>query len=200
MNAEFLTDAQARDYLVNVVGAPPPQGINAMANLEKAGQLKIVATLAKGGKYRGEGVEGMGIQLPNSNVVYRFQHGGGKPLSTYDMGPVGVYPDWLKEYKIPGIKPLWVEAKESVTIQGKYLSAFNVDPNKIKANMQKNIRSQVPLEDLDAHAGNWGLDAKGRARVFDPGAYRGDNRNVAIWAGKDSAVFQTNRANRMRTK
>lgn len=197
VNAEFLTDAQARAYLRDVVGVP--QG-KALRNLEANGQLKVVATLAKGGKYRGEGVEGMGIQLPNSDIVYRFQHGGGKPLATYDMGKVGVYPEWIKEYKLPGMQQsIWVEAKESVVVQGRYINNFNLNGDKIKANMERNIRSQVRIEDLDAHGGNWGLDAKGRARVFDPGAYRGDMKNVAIWAGEDSAVWMANRANRMRT-
>lgn len=198
VNAEFLTDAQARAYLRDVVGVPPSK---ALRNIEANGQLKIVATLVKGGKYRGQGVEGMGIQLPNSDIVYRFQHGGGKPLATYDMGKVGVYPEWIKEYKLPGMQQsIWVEAKESVVVQGRYINNFNLNGDKIKRNMEANIRSQVSLEDVDAHGGNWGLDAKGRARVFDPGAYRADNRNVAIWAGQDSAVWMANRANRMRTK
>jgi hypothetical protein len=162
-----------------------PKG-TAYYNIQASGDAnKLIQLFPKGSKYLGEGVEGVGIALPGNKVALRIQHGGGKPLLQADVGKAGVYADWMTKYG-----KTWVEQKERIAVQAKHiprgLGQFNV--HDLKAAMERNFQRQGKnVHGVDDHMGNWGIDYRGRARVFDAGAYRppGDNKVAAIWDGAD---------------
>ena len=171
-----------------------PRG-EAYRNIAASGDAAaLIELFPKGSKYLGEGVEGVGIQLPGGATVLRIQHGGGQPLFQQNIGKVGVYSDWLAKYG-----NTWVEAKEAMAMQAKFYGKGKTVNAKVaraqkldtmKASYEANMKRQgiKGMQDVDAHAGNWGIDYKGRARVFDAGAYRNDGRNVAIWYGGGPGV------------
>lgn len=168
---------------------------DAYRNISASGDAAaLIELFPKGSKYLDEGVEGVGIALPGGATVLRIQHGGGQPLFKQNVGPVGVYSDWLAKYG-----NTWVEASEAVAMQAKYYGAgkkVNAGVqgaqrmSEIKSNMFANIKKAgiKGMQDADAHEGNWGIDYKGRARVFDAGAIRNDGRNVAVWYGGGPGV------------
>ena len=181
-----LSNAEAMKRFERM-GMPRDQ---AWENLKRSGDAPaLVELFPEGSKYLGEGVEGVGIQLPGSKIALRIQHGGGQPLLQADVGRVGVYAEWMGKYG-----NTWVEAKESIAMQAKFMGRGNagpagpIGPSTLKTSMERMMKREGKrVHGVDDHYGNWGIDFAGRARVFDAGAYRpiGDNRVAAIWNGNE---------------
>jgi hypothetical protein len=200
----FLVDAQARDYLLNKVGMPR----DVVGRLEDRGDLKNIAgILPEGSKYLGNGYEGVGIKVPDGKggfTSYRVQYrNSAEPIAPYDIGRIGVYPDWKKKYG-----NTWVEQRELIGTQGKDflaqrgLGAVKVKYQEMFRNMSLDVEGK-PYKTVqewsgmfsgtqlgrfnasaggDLHNGNWGIDSRGIARVFDPGAaQREGDKAVVTW-------------------
>jgi len=170
-----------------------PEGDVAWNNIASSGDAAaLVELLPEGSKFLGAGVEGAGFSLPSGRSI-RIQHGGGQPLLQADVGKVGVYADWMAKYG-----NTWVEQKERVAMQGKFMGMGDVNAGVaqrytakgLQDNMYSNmLKERKAIKPVDDHMGNWGIDYQGRARVFDAGAYRRQvdpSVAAAIWENAPS--------------
>ena len=196
---KYLTDSMARDYLQSKVGMP----MDVSGHIEIRGDLKNIASiLPEGSKYIHSGVEGVGIKVPDGKggfTSYRIQYkNNAEPINPYDIGRAGVYPDWKKKFG-----DTWVEQREFIPERPTVL--LSAGRNTYLANKQKellsnlsydvhgepyrtlqNSRSYLPGGRLpahvksggDLHLNNWGIDAQGRPRIFDPGAAQRTSADV----------------------
>ena len=190
---KFLTDSQARDYLQSKVGIPK----TVTGYIENRGDLKNVASvIPEGSRYIHHGVEGLGLKVPDGKggfVSYRVQYkNANEPVNPYDIGRGGVYPDWKQKYG-----NTWIEQREyiptrPVTLreQGR-MNYLAQKQDQLLKNMSYDVGGKpyktLPTEDAyltgggygnlpryvraggDLHLNNWGIDAKGHPRMFDPG-------------------------------
>ena len=166
-----------------------PKHSRAWQNIADSGDGgRMAELLPEGSKYLGQGVEGVGFRIGRSGDALRIQHGGGKPLDMPNMGKIGMYADWMKQYG-----SMYVEKKEMAVMQGEFLGR-GITVNKtvrgqaireaVKRNMDANMaKVHKGIHTQDDHGGNWGIDTKGRARAFDAGYARpaGDYKVAAIW-------------------
>lgn len=140
--------------------------------------LSDVAGLTKGWTWQGGGVEG--AVWAKGDKILRVQVDGLQPLNHYNIGKIGVYPDWTKQYK----SGIWIEqkpriwktaddAKMKVTFEwGQTHQATTHLGDRIQKRLERNVQQVNPriTNFLDNHPGNWGWDSKGRTRIIDPGA------------------------------
>jgi len=191
----FLTDDMAREYLQGEVGIPKLLSIY----IEQKGDLRNIASiLPEGSRYIHHGIEGVGIKVPDGKggfTSYRIQYKNSlEPPNPYDIGRAGVYPDWKQKYG-----NTWVEKREYIPtrpttlleqgrtdyLAGKQQELFRNLSYDVSGKPYRTLQEAdhylpgrgtgAALPDYirtggDLHLNNWGIDAKGRPRVFDPGA------------------------------
>lgn len=163
----FKTDKEAFDYLHKEIGVPLDVAQQIRA---KGGIREVASVFPKGSEYIHHGAEGLGIKISNSKAI-RVQFDGNEPLNTFNVGRSGVYSDWKQKYG-----GVWMEQKERIPTMGwktnnpvamkaRLIDTFVHDKRKTS-----NPNGSPVWSDGDLHGNNWGLDSKGRPRVFDPGA------------------------------
>jgi hypothetical protein len=138
--------------------------------------------------YINNGIEGLAMNWSESRVI-RIQYGVGNPPPSYNVGPVGAYPDWVARYGVVAVEQkerIWDTIKRGAN-KGYQNPAFNRLADEIdrrgggwtayesfrEATLDKLVRRATGgrIVPGDAHGNNWGIDFKGRLRAVDPGAY-----------------------------
>jgi hypothetical protein len=162
--AKLLSEADARQALTD---AGVPAVIQSILNANDS-LREIASILPKGAKMSGEpGAEAIGIAVPGGKN-WRIQYGKTEaPLNSYDIGKYGVYPEWQKKYG-----KIYVQQKEQIPTLAKDFGSYSTIDSygqKLTAGVQA-TNPNISWDFYDLHTGNWGKDAKGRLRIFDPGA------------------------------